>query len=333
MEKLVEQIKSVGSTEFSDYWPEDWVLRLLALFFAIFLWYFVVGEDKVDTHLLVPVELVNLPRDLVIANQVKSQLEVTISGPRGLIDGLRRQPVTRSINLAGAKPGTMVIPNQPEDLPFPRGIEVLRVQPAHTSLLIDRLKEKNLPIQADTSGEPAKGYELVRLELSPPNIMVRGPEALLNRVNLLRTMPIDLSGLNNSVSRQVPLMLDQELLELLGEVTINVQAEIREKTGEIEIKNLKPTLSGAREEFLYTLAPKVLKVRVKAPLSLHKTPEIIARSLEFDIDLALLLPGSHELVPTVVAADEKIKVVAVAPEKIKVSVKKKADPEKVDPQK
>ena len=40
-----------------------------------------VGEDKVDTTVYIPVEIVNLPKELIISNQFKKQLEATVRGP------------------------------------------------------------------------------------------------------------------------------------------------------------------------------------------------------------------------------------------------------------
>lgn len=322
MEKLVEQIKKLATVEYTEYWPKDWVLRLLALFFAIFLWYFVVGEDKVDTHLLVPVELVNLPRDLVIANQFKQQLEVTITGPRGLIDGLRRQHISRTINLAEARPGTMAIRNDPESIPFPRGIEVLRVQPAHTTLLIDRLKEKQLPVQAETRGEPAAGFELESLQLEPATITINGPEALLSRINLLRTMPIDISGLEATTTIQAPLLLDQDLLELLGEAMVNATVVIQEKTGEVRLSKVEPVLIDRREQLSYTLSPRTVQLRIRAPLSMHRDSEALARRIILALEVGELELGSHSLTPTI-TTDEAVSVIGINPEQISVKVTEK----------
>ncbi|MEJ2332724.1 MAG: hypothetical protein P8Y08_08070 [Desulfobulbaceae bacterium] len=94
MEKLVRQIID-NVTSFRR--PKNWVLKLVSLFFALFLWYFVVGEDKVDMNVTIPVEIVNQPRDLVISNQFKKQLEVTISGQRSLIRGMTSQHISRTI--------------------------------------------------------------------------------------------------------------------------------------------------------------------------------------------------------------------------------------------
>lgn len=317
MEKLVKQIKKLATVEL--YWPKDWVLRLLALLFAVLLWYFVVGEDKVDTHLLVPVELVNLPRDMVIANQYKQQLEVTISGPRGLVDGLRRQRLSRTINLAGAKPGTMTIRNNAEALPLPRGIEVLRIQPAHTNLLIDRLIEKDLPIEAEINGEPAPGHELAKLQLEPPAITVTGPENLLREIDVLRTIPIDISGLETPTMRQVPLLLNQEMMELLGETVVTALLVIQEKTGEITLGALEPTLVGTRENYHYTLIPPILKVRVETPLSFHNNPEALRQTITINLEVSGLKPGEYQLHPRL-RTDQGIKMVAVEPATVKIRI-------------
>ena len=78
MEKLVKQILNHYTHPRKWRWPNNWGLKLLSLLFAIFLWYFVVGEDKVDIKVFIPIEIVNLPRDLVISNEYKKQLDVTI---------------------------------------------------------------------------------------------------------------------------------------------------------------------------------------------------------------------------------------------------------------
>ncbi|MCK5324253.1 MAG: YbbR-like domain-containing protein, partial [Desulfobulbaceae bacterium] len=61
MEKLVKQIIDRYSRPRLRSWPKNWAPKLLSLFFALFLWYFVVGEDKVDMTVRIPVEIVNLP--------------------------------------------------------------------------------------------------------------------------------------------------------------------------------------------------------------------------------------------------------------------------------
>ena len=111
MEKLVKP-EIIRNLNYRLKWPKDWVLKLISLLFAGFLWWFVAGEEKVEMDATVPVEIINLPQDLVIVNNYKKKLEITVNGPRGLIRDLEQHNVARTIDLSEAKPGTISIKNE-----------------------------------------------------------------------------------------------------------------------------------------------------------------------------------------------------------------------------
>ena len=165
MEKLVRGALRKYRWFSSQRWATDWGFKVLSLIFALMMWYFVVGEDKVDMTVYVPIEITNLPQSLIISNQFKKQLEVTISGPRGLVRSITNQHITRSIDLSNAKPGTQVFQNKPESISFPRGITIQRIQPANITLTIDKLLEKDLPIKPMVVGVPAEGSRSRNLEI------------------------------------------------------------------------------------------------------------------------------------------------------------------------
>ena len=104
------------------------------------LWYFVAGEDQVDINMLVPIEILNLPANLTISNQHKKEIEVTVRGPRSIIQEMRSRNITRPVDLSGAKPGTIVIKNDENSIPMRRGIAIQRLQPKNITLLIDLAK-------------------------------------------------------------------------------------------------------------------------------------------------------------------------------------------------
>ena len=62
-----------------------WLLKLLSLVIGASLRYFVVGEDQVEMAVTIPIELQNLPADLVTANQYKKDIEVSVRGAGRLI--------------------------------------------------------------------------------------------------------------------------------------------------------------------------------------------------------------------------------------------------------
>jgi len=205
-----------------------WLLKVLSLIIGISLWYFVVGEDRVDMAVSIPLELRNLPADLVIANQYKKDLEVAVSGPRRLIQEMRQQNISLPIDLGKAEPGALVIKNNAESIPLPRGISVQRVQPANITLLVDRLAHKDFTITPVTKGKPAAGFLLESLTLNPSHITVTGPQTVLDKESALATSAIDIEGLDRSGSVQVHLNLNEGLLKLIGETVIEAKVTLAE---------------------------------------------------------------------------------------------------------
>ena len=164
---------------------KDWLLRFVSLVLAIILWYFVGGEDKINKNVMVPIEIINLPRDLAISNQFKKEIEVTVSGPRSLILEMANRAVTRQVDLAMATPGTMVIENDHKHIPVLRGITVLRVQPSSIILSLDKLIKKQFPVEALTTGRVAHGYYIKSLKTDPELITIAGPQTTLSQVDHL----------------------------------------------------------------------------------------------------------------------------------------------------
>jgi len=316
MEKLAKQIIRRLPTPKLLNWPNNWGLKLISLIFAILLWYFVVGEDKIDTTVYIPVEIVNLPRELVISNQFKKQLEATVSGPRGLINGLNRQRITRTINLAKATPGTIVIRNEPETIQFPRGVIVSRIQPTHITLLIDELVEKELPVHARTTGDPAIGHELAGIVFEPPLIKISGPKAIVGREKLLTAKPIDINGLKGPTTVQVPLELRPALLELMGETVVTANVVIREKTMEKTITEVPIHLVGTDSARKITIEPDTINIRALLPLSSKGNQ---TRLFEATVSTDGLSAGVHRL-PVKITAAEEIKIIEALPPTVTVRI-------------
>ena len=205
---------------------KDWVLKVISLVLAVVLWYFVGGEDRVNKNVMIPIEIINLPRDLVISNQFKKEIEVTVSGPRSMIQELSSRAITRQVNLSSATPGTMVIENDNKHIPVPRGITVQRVQPSSIILSLDKLIQKKFPVTAKTVGKVAEGYYLKSLKMDPDVITITGPLTTLSQVDELFTKPINLAGMKQSIQLQIPLVLDPAIVELIGETSVTADLSI-----------------------------------------------------------------------------------------------------------
>ena len=315
MEKLVRQIIDSAS---SFPRPKNWVLKLLSLFFALFLWYFVVGEDKVDMNVTIPVEIVNLPRELVISNQFKKQLEVTVSGQRSLIRGITSQHISRTIDLSKAGPGTVVVQNHPDSISLPRGLNILRVQPPTITLLLDRLIQKELPIKPILVGKVHNDYNLESVTADPPTLEISGPQSILGQEQILNTSPIDINGLTQSTVKQISLALKPEIADLIGEPVVAVRLNIMELKSEVEFADIPIELdiaNGRQSRVIYQLLPSTINVRAEIPQTMATATNNIRGLFSAKVSPETLRAGSTEL-KVLVEPPPKAKILAIKPETV-----------------
>lgn len=256
------------SKKIQKIWSKEWVLKFVSLCLAIMLWYFVGGEDIVEKNIQVPVETINLPNDLIISNKYKKEIEVTVRGPRSVLLEMGKDQSAIQINLASATPGTRVESIGNEKIPVSRGIEVLRVQPSTILLSLDNLIQKELPVKAVTTGEVSPGYQLTDLEITPKSLTINGPETILSRVDVLQTTPINLQDLFESVQLQIPLELDQRIVDLIGETSVTADITITYETVEQTVSDIPIEVSAG----LVTseIEPKTATVIVKIPKIIYR---------------------------------------------------------------
>lgn len=312
MEKLVQQIIAYILTIPR---PKNWVLLFFSFLFTLFLWYFVVGEDKVDMNVSIPVEIVNMPRELTISNKFKKQLDVTVSGQRSLIRAMASQDIGRSIDLTDATPGTVVIQNTPDSITLPRGISILRIQPTTLTLLLDRLVHKKLTISPVLNGTPPEGYELISVNLEPPDIEISGPESIIEPESFLNTKIIDISSLKSSTVKQVALDLKPDLSDLIGEPVVAVHLNVRDKYKE-QIFSGVPILFDAAEDpvgsRIYQLSPPTVTVRAALPVELILETDDTESLLQARITPDSLAAGISQQ-PVTLEAPPRVRILEIIP--------------------
>lgn len=312
MNNLLDAI--LGKKKFPRLISKDWLSRIISLILAVVLWYYVGGEDRVNKTVMVPIEIINLPRDLVISNQFKKEIEVTVSGPRSVILEMANKAHARQVDLAMASPGTMVIQNGIEDIPIPRGIGVQRVQPSSIILSLDKLVQKEFPVSARTVGVVADGYHLKSLRIDPEYISITGPQTALSQFDELYTKTINLIDMKKSAQLQVPLELEPAIVELIGETSVTADLNIQMDMVIETVDNIKVhfIVEGVERE----VVPDSVTVKATFPKALLEEGR---RPADFLSAKALGKEGSRELVVVVQAVDGDtypIEILSVNPSRV-----------------
>ena len=206
---------------------ENWTLKLISLVFALLLWMFIMGERRLEVGYLVPLELQNLPKGLMVANEVPSQVDVRVSGPRTLLMKISPNDISIVVDLADLKPGLTTFKRLEERLNLPSGLRVTRLSPSFIDLKLERIKQKEVPIKIALTGEPLAGFQVGRITAIPDKVIVEGGETELKSVSEVTTEAVNLDGVNAGFSVIVPLVYRGTYTYLKTDKTTEVQVEIQ----------------------------------------------------------------------------------------------------------
>ena len=205
---------------------ENLGLKLLSVVLAVFLWAVVLGEQKVDVTLTVPLEIKDLPRDLILVNEPPDSLEVRLRGPKTLVTTLASREVVLEGLPKNFVEGENVIAIRPEAVRVPRGIEVVEVTPHRVRVVLDAMAVREVEVSPRIEGAPAKGFILKRVTSTPARIRMAGPKNELRRLTRVYTVPISLDGQTASFSTRAMLEPAGRQVRVLDEVPIIVGVEI-----------------------------------------------------------------------------------------------------------
>ncbi|MFN2257328.1 MAG: YbbR-like domain-containing protein [Desulfuromonadaceae bacterium] len=205
----------------------NWPIKLLSLAFALVLWLFVMGEQDTEVGFTVPLEIKNVPAGLIIANQIPGHVDVRLTGSRTLLANIQGSDLEVSVDLHDAKPGITTFRSLDERLNLPRSIVVSRMSPSYVDIKLERLVQKEVPLQVVFDGTPASGYSIEEVMAAPDVVIVEGAESEMKRVNKVETEAVDVNGLKDSFSLTVPIDYNGIYTRLVKVKTAEVQVIIR----------------------------------------------------------------------------------------------------------
>lgn len=213
-------------------------LKFLSLFLAVALWLAVGGEERSETNLNTSLELVNLPENLMVTSEVPSNLQVRVTGPRGLIRTLSQSRPTHSLDLAGVRAGRQSFTLTTESFKFARGVQVTQVQPNPLVLTLTPTVTRTLPVQPVFMGNPPEGYEVKSVKTRPANVTVKGPVSELEGLKFLPTAPLDITGLSSPITLATGLNFKELHLTMVKQAPILADVDIGPKPLTRTFKNV-----------------------------------------------------------------------------------------------
>lgn len=197
--------------------------KLIAVLAAIALWFFITYRGQSETTIEAQLDFKNIPVGLEILKQNLKRVSVNVRGHEMLLAGLRPADVRVVVDLSNGKKGESAYFFDVNDVKVLQNIQVKRIEPNSIKVSLDESVKRNLTVTPYIVGELAAGFEVKKVSVEPVFVSVEGARTEMARLPILRTEPIDLTGLHSSISQTVRLDTNgRNVRTKISEVAIKV---------------------------------------------------------------------------------------------------------------
>jgi YbbR domain-containing protein len=118
-------------------------IKLLSLLLAVAFWVLATGAKESERDISIPLSIRNLPAGLSVDGTLPGSVEVTVSGSKIRLLGLRPENMSLSLDLRNLQEGTVTFSGMEKRLRIPPGITVLRFYPSVIDVTLVRSPQRD----------------------------------------------------------------------------------------------------------------------------------------------------------------------------------------------
>jgi len=183
------------------FW-ENLAFKAAALVLAVILWVFVTSKGQTEMSLSVPIEYVNIPSGIEISKHTVTTAHIVVRTHESLSKNIRQENVRVSVDVSRAKQGEEIFSLKKDDVKVAYGATVVKIEPVTIKVVFEETVSKKVPVKAEVTGNPERGYSVRRIEVSPEEVVIEGARSEVRKVGVMKTELIDISGLTEDLSQE-----------------------------------------------------------------------------------------------------------------------------------
>ncbi len=207
----------------------NWGLKLIAILFALILWFAVINiDDPVvsETFKNVPVQILNT-EVLTEAGMTYEVLDntsvidtITVYGPRTLVESLNENDIVAKADFNDITVANTVAVNVSVDNRNSSKITNIRSSLDSVKLNVEEAKTKQLVVNATTTGKLASGYIVGGIELDQNRIRISGPKSVVSKISSAK-VNVDVSESSSDVATYGTVRLyDKDGVEITSDLLV-----------------------------------------------------------------------------------------------------------------
>jgi len=180
---------------------ENFLIKLFSLVFAVALWLHVVARGTAEVNFVVPLELRDIPQNMMVVGQTPGYVDVRLQGQEGMVKRLSARDISAFVSLSDAKSGELEFNLSPSNVTVPGTIKVAGISPAEVKLHLEKILRKELAVKPEVTGRTAPGYRVESVEVFPRSVMAQGPESSLRKVTDALNASVSVEGATGSFDK------------------------------------------------------------------------------------------------------------------------------------
>jgi len=205
--------------------------KLLALASAFMLWGVAHGTADIERGFDIPVVFKNLPENLVIVDQSSDVVNVRMRGSRAGLRRMTAEGPDYEVDVSGARPGRANFEVDLTRIEFPRGTRDVSRSPSNLLVTFEPSASRVVRVKPDIAGEPAPGFAVEGVDLTPTEVRIEGARSEVRRRGEVVTETIDVSGLQETATREVKVSLTRPNVWLAADTPIQARIRIKPSDG------------------------------------------------------------------------------------------------------
>lgn len=276
MNKFLEKFKKINGNS-------DKQLLILSIIVAIFMWAYVTTSTNPSTSRTfrnVPIIIQNQDKleergYTIVSKDDITSVNVRLTGSRDNIVNLKADDIQAAINVMDSRDG---IKSVDVKIDTPSGISLESVDPSKVNLNIQRIIEKDMPVNVVIADKLKDGKIVEVNEQNPEVIKIKGPESAINQVDRIEAHIDDEEYLDGKIHN-----VNLEVLDKNGKVVEGVDLDYKDvnlsflvyetKTVKVDLK-VRGEVGNGYAETLRAVSPDT--VIIKGPGQLIRDIEEIS---------------------------------------------------------
>lgn len=189
----------------------DWLLKGASVVAAVLLWFVIVGPQRSEVGMSVPIQYTNLPAGMEITGTWMDRVDVRVRGSEKSLANLKPGSIRAVVDLGNVVTGLNFFRITDKNLLVPPGVKIAQIRPSDLHLDVEAASVKKINVVPTIVGPLPDNS---KLSVTPSEIRIRASKQELKKVTSVTTDPVKTADL---VARQkivVPVLVKPDGLEI-----------------------------------------------------------------------------------------------------------------------